>query len=39
MPPAKLGTITLGSIGPGTPFQLGFEHLKLAAKVDMTFVP
>ena len=36
---AKPGTITLGSIGPGSPYQLGFERLKLAAKVDMTFVP
>jgi tripartite-type tricarboxylate transporter receptor subunit TctC len=35
----KPGTITLGSIGPGSPFHLGFEQLKLAAKVDMTFVP
>jgi tripartite-type tricarboxylate transporter receptor subunit TctC len=36
---AKPGTITLGSIGPGSPFHLGFEQLKIAAKVDMTFVP
>jgi len=36
---AKPGTITLGSIGPGSPFQFGFEHIKLAANVDMTFVP
>ena len=36
---AKPGTITLGSIGPGSNFHLGFEQLKIAAKVDMTFVP
>jgi tripartite-type tricarboxylate transporter receptor subunit TctC len=36
---AKPGTITLGSIGPGSPFHLGFEQLKRATKVEMTFVP
>jgi|SRR5215470_563149 len=36
---ANPGTITLGSIGPGSPYHLGFEQLKLVAKVDMTFVP
>ena len=36
---AKPGTVTLGSIGPGSPFHLGFEQLKQQAKVDMTFVP
>jgi tripartite-type tricarboxylate transporter receptor subunit TctC len=36
---ARPGTLTLASIGPGSPFSLGFEMLKLAAKVDMTFVP
>ncbi len=36
---AKPGTITLGSIGPGSPFHLGFEQLKREAKVEMTFVP
>jgi len=36
---AKPGTITLGSTGPGSNFHLGFEQLKIAAKVDMTFVP
>jgi tripartite-type tricarboxylate transporter receptor subunit TctC len=36
---AKPGTLTLASIGPGSPFQLGFEMLRRAAKVDMTFVP
>src|SRR6516162_4414617 len=36
---AKPGQITMASIGPGSSFQLGFEMLKHAAKVDMTFVP
>src|SRR5690348_11732996 len=36
---AKPGQITMASIGPGSSFQLGFETLKRAAKVDMTFVP
>ena len=36
---AKPGTVTLGSIGPGSPFHLGFEQLKLATRIDMTFVP
>jgi tripartite-type tricarboxylate transporter receptor subunit TctC len=36
---AKPGQITMASIGPGSSFQLGFETLKHAAKVDMTFVP
>ena len=31
--------MTLASIGPGSDFQLAFEMLKRAAKVDMTFVP
>ena len=35
----KPGQITMASIGPGSSFQLGFEMLKHAAKVDMTFVP
>jgi tripartite-type tricarboxylate transporter receptor subunit TctC len=35
----KPGQITMASIGPGSSFQLGFETLKRAAKVDMTFVP
>jgi tripartite-type tricarboxylate transporter receptor subunit TctC len=35
----KPGQITMASIGPGSSFQLGFEMLKRAAKVDMTFVP
>ena len=33
------GQITMASIGPGSSFQLGFEKLKRAAKVDITFVP
>jgi tripartite-type tricarboxylate transporter receptor subunit TctC len=36
---AKPGELTLASVGPGSPFHLGFEVLKRAAKVDMTFVP
>jgi tripartite-type tricarboxylate transporter receptor subunit TctC len=36
---AKPGDLTLGSLGPATAFQLAFESLKHAAKVDMTFVP
>ena len=36
---ASPGTLTLGSVGPGSPYQLGFEMLKRAAQVDMTFVP
>lgn len=36
---AKPGKITMASIGPASSFQLGFEMLKRAAKVDMTFVP
>ena len=36
---AKPGELTLASIGPGSTFHLGFEMLKRAAKVDMTFVP
>jgi tripartite-type tricarboxylate transporter receptor subunit TctC len=36
---AKPGGLTLASVGPGSQFQLGFEKLKRAAKVEMTFVP
>jgi tripartite-type tricarboxylate transporter receptor subunit TctC len=36
---ANPGTLSMASIGPGSPFQIGFEILKRAAKVDMTFVP
>ena len=35
----KPGQITMASIGPASSFQLGFEMLKRAARVDMTFVP
>jgi tripartite-type tricarboxylate transporter receptor subunit TctC len=36
---AKPREITLASLGPGGPFRIGFERLRRAAKVDMTFVP
>jgi tripartite-type tricarboxylate transporter receptor subunit TctC len=36
---AAPGALTMASIGPGSPFHLGFEQLKHMAKVDMTFVP
>jgi tripartite-type tricarboxylate transporter receptor subunit TctC len=36
---AKPGSITMGSLGPGTPFDIGLAMLKNAAKVDITFVP
>jgi tripartite-type tricarboxylate transporter receptor subunit TctC len=36
---AQPGELTLAATGPLTTFHLGFEMLKLAAKVDMTFVP
>jgi tripartite-type tricarboxylate transporter receptor subunit TctC len=36
---ARSGQITMASIGPASSFQLGFEMLKRAAQVDMTFVP
>jgi tripartite-type tricarboxylate transporter receptor subunit TctC len=36
---ARPGTLTFASIGPGSPFHLGFEVLKRGARVDMTFVP
>jgi tripartite-type tricarboxylate transporter receptor subunit TctC len=36
---AKPGSLTMASIGPGSPFHLGFEKLKRMAKVNMTFVP
>jgi tripartite-type tricarboxylate transporter receptor subunit TctC len=35
----KPGELTLASVGPATLGQLGFEMLKRAANVDMTFVP
>jgi tripartite-type tricarboxylate transporter receptor subunit TctC len=33
------GGLTLASSGPASPFQIGFEILKRAANVNMTFVP
>jgi len=36
---AKPGELTLASFGPASSHQIGFEMLKRAAKVDMTFVP
>jgi tripartite-type tricarboxylate transporter receptor subunit TctC len=36
---AKPGSLTMASIGPGSPFHLGFEKLKRMAQVEMTFVP
>ena len=36
---ARPGELTLASIGPGSTFHLGFEMLKRAAKVDMSFIP
>jgi tripartite-type tricarboxylate transporter receptor subunit TctC len=36
---AKPGTLTLAAAGPASPFQIGFEILKRAANVNMTFVP
>jgi tripartite-type tricarboxylate transporter receptor subunit TctC len=31
--------ITVASLGPAGPFRIGFERLRRAANVDMTFVP
>jgi tripartite-type tricarboxylate transporter receptor subunit TctC len=36
---AKPGSVTMGSLGPGTPFDIGLALLKNATKVDITFVP
>jgi tripartite-type tricarboxylate transporter receptor subunit TctC len=36
---AKPGTLTLASVGPGSPHHIGFEKLKRAANVDLTYVP
>jgi tripartite-type tricarboxylate transporter receptor subunit TctC len=36
---AKPGTLTLAASGPASPFQIGFEVFRRAAKVNMTFVP
>jgi tripartite-type tricarboxylate transporter receptor subunit TctC len=36
---AKPGDLTLAANGPATAYQLAFEMLRRAAKVDMTFIP
>jgi tripartite-type tricarboxylate transporter receptor subunit TctC len=36
---AKPGALTMGASGPLTGFHIGFERLKQAANVEMTFVP
>lgn len=36
---AKAGDLTLAAVGPGTASHIGFEVLKRAATVDITFVP
>jgi tripartite-type tricarboxylate transporter receptor subunit TctC len=36
---AKPGNLTIAGVGPATAGHIGFEMLKRAAKVDMTFVP
>jgi len=36
---AKPGALTLASVGPGSPYHLGFELFRRAAEIDMTFVP
>jgi tripartite-type tricarboxylate transporter receptor subunit TctC len=36
---AKPGSVTMGSLGPGTPFDIGLARLKQLAKADITFVP
>ncbi|HEY2231270.1 MAG TPA: tripartite tricarboxylate transporter substrate binding protein [Xanthobacteraceae bacterium] len=36
---ARPGELTLASSGPASPFQIGFEMLKRAAHVEMTFIP
>jgi tripartite-type tricarboxylate transporter receptor subunit TctC len=36
---AKPGELTMASVGPGTPYQFGFESLKRAANVNVTYVP
>jgi tripartite-type tricarboxylate transporter receptor subunit TctC len=35
----KPGELTLSSVGPATTQHIGFEQLKLDAKVNMTYVP
>ena len=36
---AKPGELTLATPGPATVFHIGFEKLKRAANVDMTYIP
>jgi tripartite-type tricarboxylate transporter receptor subunit TctC len=36
---AKPGALTMASVGPGTAQHIGFEMLKRAAHIDMTYVP
>jgi len=36
---ARPGVLTLASVGPGTAQHIGFEMLKRAADVDLTYVP
>jgi tripartite-type tricarboxylate transporter receptor subunit TctC len=36
---AKPREITLATLGPGGPLRIGFERLRRAANVDITFVP
>lgn len=36
---ASPGRVTMGSLGPGTPFDIGLALLKQLAKADITFVP
>ena len=36
---ARPGDVTIGSIGPASPYQIGLKVLERAAKVDITYVP
>ena len=36
---ARPGDLSMASVGPASAFQIAFEMLKRAAKVDMTFLP
>ena len=36
---SRPGEVTLASVGPGTAQHIGFEMLRRAAKVDMTYIP
>jgi len=36
---ARTGALTLASVGPATAQHIGFERLRRAANVDMTYVP